>query len=278
MGEFRMPSLGADMDEGTLLEWLVAPGDAVRRGDIVAVVDTEKSDIEVEVFESGVVRELLVPEGTKVPVGTPLALIETGAAASAVPAPAPPAAAPPPQPPATPVLVVAGPPRGVPTTQRTAGRVLSPVVRHLAEELHVDVGDVAGTGAGGVVTRHDVEVAAATPAAVAPAVAGVRASPYARRLAAERGVDLATVAGTGPGGAVVAGDVPLRPVRTEAAPPAPDRGATMRDVIARSMARSKREIPHYYLQTTVDLSAALAWLRARNEARPVTERLLPAAL
>ena len=73
MGEFRMPSLGADMDEGTLVEWLVAPGDAVHRGDIVAVVDTAKSAIEIEVFEDGVVEELLVPTGTTVPVGTAIA-------------------------------------------------------------------------------------------------------------------------------------------------------------------------------------------------------------
>ena len=80
MGEFRMPSLGADMDEGTLVEWLVAPGDAVHRGDIVAVVDTAKSAIEIEVFEDGVVEELLVPIGTTVPVGTAIARLAGDAA------------------------------------------------------------------------------------------------------------------------------------------------------------------------------------------------------
>ena len=82
MGEFRMPSLGADMDEGTLVEWLVAPGDAVHRGDIVAVVDTAKSAIEIEVFEDGVVEELLVRAGTTVPVGTPLARLAGGGGAA----------------------------------------------------------------------------------------------------------------------------------------------------------------------------------------------------
>ena len=66
-----MPSLGADMDSGTVLEWLVHPGDAVHRGDLVAVVKTDKADIEVEIFEDGVIGELLVPEGTEVDVGTP---------------------------------------------------------------------------------------------------------------------------------------------------------------------------------------------------------------
>ncbi len=73
MADFVMPSLGADMDEGTLVEWLVKAGDVVHRGDIVAVVDTTKSAIEVEVFVDGVVEQLLVDPGTTVPVGTPLA-------------------------------------------------------------------------------------------------------------------------------------------------------------------------------------------------------------
>ena len=79
MGEFRMPSLGADMEAGTVLEWLVKPGDEVHRGDIVAVVDTDKADIDVEIFESGVIDELLVPVGERVPVGTPLATVTTRA-------------------------------------------------------------------------------------------------------------------------------------------------------------------------------------------------------
>ena len=75
MGDFTMPSLGADMEAGTLLEWRVAVGDRVERGDIIAVVDTEKSAIDIEVFESGVVEELLVEPGTEVAVGAPLARI-----------------------------------------------------------------------------------------------------------------------------------------------------------------------------------------------------------
>ena len=81
MGEFRMPSLGADMDVGTIVEWLVKPGDAVRRGQIVAVVDTAKAAIEIEAFEEGVVTEILVGTGVQVAVGTPLAMI--GASSSA---------------------------------------------------------------------------------------------------------------------------------------------------------------------------------------------------
>ena len=98
-----MPSLGADMDAGRLLEWYVKPGDAVHRGDIVALVDTDKAAIEVEIFDEGVVGELLIEPGTTVPVGAAMARIEAGAAARAAaqavvaaPTEAPVAAAPPP--------------------------------------------------------------------------------------------------------------------------------------------------------------------------------------
>ena len=74
--EFRLPALGADMEEGTLVEWHVAPGSTVKRGDVVAVVETDKGAIDVEIFEDGVIRELVVQPGTKVPVGTVLALLE----------------------------------------------------------------------------------------------------------------------------------------------------------------------------------------------------------
>ncbi|WP_157360928.1 biotin/lipoyl-containing protein, partial [Arthrobacter sp. EPSL27] len=110
MADFLMPSLGADMEHGKVVEWLVRPGDYVRRGDLVAVVDTDKTVMDVESFQEGVVAELLVDLGTTVPVGTPLARItptpaETGPAAGAgagtgtgampppSPAPAPPPSA-----------------------------------------------------------------------------------------------------------------------------------------------------------------------------------------
>lgn len=70
-----MPSLGADMTAGTLVEWKVKPGDPVKRGDIIAVVGTEKADIEVEVYETGTVKKLIAQPGDKLPVGTPIALI-----------------------------------------------------------------------------------------------------------------------------------------------------------------------------------------------------------
>ena len=108
---FRMPSLGADMEAGTLVEWLVKPGDKVKRGDVVAVVETQKGAIEIEIFNEGVVSELVVPVGTKVPVGSLIARIGApGEVALEKPA----AAAPPPMPQPRPALLPAEPPRPPP--------------------------------------------------------------------------------------------------------------------------------------------------------------------
>src|SRR5664280_2909812 len=87
VADFLMPSLGADMEYGTLLEWRVGPGDNVKRGDIVAVIDTSKAEIEVEIFQDGVIDQLLVTEGTRVPVGTALATVRAGAGDGAPPPP-----------------------------------------------------------------------------------------------------------------------------------------------------------------------------------------------
>jgi len=291
MAEFTMPSLGADMDEGTLLEWLVHPGDQVRKGDVLAVVDTSKSAVEVESFVAGVVDALLVEPGTTVPVGTVLAtLSEAGAA------PRPEAPAPTPEP--AEVAVTAAPKRAK-RAPKPAGRVHSPLVRRDAERLGVDLAQVHGTGEGGEVTRDDVRrhAAAAVPTAVPTAVSTTvpaegrpRVTPYARRLAAELGVDLGTVQ-PADGTTVRADDVrgvehpqavaeatPVAaPEVTPPPAPAPEVDP-MRATIAAAMSRSKREVPHYYLANTVDLSRALAWMHERNKDLPLDRRLLPAAL
>lgn len=299
MAEFTMPSLGADMDEGTLLEWLVGPGDLVHKGDPVAVVETAKSTIEVECFATGTMTELLVEPGTTVPVGTPLALIgptEERRPVRRAPKkgePTVPSAPteppfPPPEPAPAPAPSVAGQPGHL-----EAG----PLARHLAEHSGVDLETLHGSGPGGRVTRTDVEAAVAAQAAPRPP--RVRASPLARRLAGELGVDLATVTGTGRKSAVRAADVrqaapgpaapasptpsgvtPVRPSaqRPSAARPSEDRAAAMRRAIAGLMTRANRDIPHYYLSTTVDMAAAMNWLHEHNRRSPVGERLLPAAL
>ncbi|KOT42669.1 dehydrogenase [Streptomyces caelestis] len=295
MAEFTMPSLGADMDEGTLVEWLVGPGDLVRRGDPVAVVETAKSTIEVECFDTGTMTKLLVEPGTTVPVGTPLALI--GPAGERRPAPHAPEKGEPSEPvePRTPPEPPSPPPEPAPVPASPAARPpghvdAGPLVRHLAEQSDVDLGTLHGSGPGGRVTRTDVEHAAAARTGAGPPRA--RVTPLARRLAAELGVDPATVRGTGRQSAVHASDVrraapgpsaPAPPASAapgppSAARPAEDRAAAMRRAIAGLMSRANRDIPHYHLSTTVDMAAATDWLHEHNRRSPIGERLLPAAL
>ncbi|HXY28672.1 MAG TPA: biotin/lipoyl-containing protein, partial [Acidimicrobiales bacterium] len=160
MGDFTMPSLGADMEAGTITQWLVKPGDEVHRGDIVAVVETEKSTIEVEIFENGVIDELVVPEGERVPVGTVLARLSATRPAPRVPRAArparrPPAEAAPAEVPAPKAPPAEAPPAAAPPGPSTPSirpappsTVRSPIVRHLAEQLHVDTAAVPGRGPG----------------------------------------------------------------------------------------------------------------------------------
>ncbi|MGH3483658.1 MAG: dihydrolipoamide acetyltransferase family protein [Nocardioidaceae bacterium] len=275
-----MPSLGADMDEGTIVEWLVAPGDIVHKGDIVAVVDTAKAAIEVETFVDGTIEQILVEPGNRVPVGAPLARIATDGNASAAP------------PKATTAPSAAAAPEPVPEVTDAKPRATPPVRRHAAD-LGVDLSRVVGTGKRGQITRADIDRAAhqiSPQPRVLPEPEprpSHPASPYARRLASELGVDLATVTGTGKDHAIRASDVRAAATRTPTRPSAPtpapvataeSRQEAMRTSIARLMARSNREIPHYYLSTTVDMFAALGWLEQRNRELAMTERLVPAAL
>jgi pyruvate dehydrogenase E2 component (dihydrolipoamide acetyltransferase) len=251
VSKFVMPSLGADMEAGTLVEWLKKPGDTVKRGDVVAVVETQKGAIEIEIFEAGVLDRILVQPGEQVPVGTPLATLRTdGAAAEPEPAPRLPERPPPEAPPA---LLPETPPPEMPPAR--AAREIAPPPEQPAPEVPAPQG-----------------------------VVRLRVSPAARRRAAELGFELAGVRGRGPDGAVTLADIEVEAVaRTGAGPSgrAPRTGfdpGEMRKAIAAAMARSKREIPHYYLTQTVELRRALAWLDAANRERPPTERLLPAAL
>ena len=243
MQTFLMPTLGADMEAGTLVAWRKQPGDALRRGDTIAEVDTEKGVIDVEVFHDGILDAILVVPGSRVPVGTALATIRAAGEAAVSPAAV---AAPvvPPTPPETgevrpAAAVPAAAPVYAPAIDLFGRLRISPSARRLARELGVDPQLVTGTGHEGAVTRADIERAAAGQPAAPPAVA----------LAAP-------------------------PPATAAAPPSADRLDRMRRTIAAAMSRSKREIPHYYLSTTIDLHWALAWLDRENERRPPEQRLL----
>ncbi|HEY5475225.1 MAG TPA: dihydrolipoamide acetyltransferase family protein, partial [Tepidiformaceae bacterium] len=149
---------------------------------------------------------------------------------------------------------------------------------------------VTGTGVGGCITRADVEHAAVrrapTPPPREPATPRLLVSPRAQRLARERGIDISTIPGSGPGGAITGADVEkasapgvkaTSPQPVDAAPRSQAQVAK-RGPIVQLMERSNREVPHYYLGTDIDMSGALAWLAAENAKRPVTERILYAAL
>ena len=260
MSEFVMPSLGADMEAGTLVEWLKKPGDRVQRGDVVAVVETQKGAIEIEIFEAGVLDHILVQPGEKVPVGTPMATLRSNGAAQE-PEPAPPQPPPevPPQPEPSPP---ARPPeRRYESPPERPPPEVPPELPPSPEQPPVEIPEPE---AGGGVR--------------------IRVTPAARRRAEELGLDLSAVQGTGPRGAVSLADVEAVAGRAPAARPVQpmpragfDPGA-MRQAIAAAMTRSKREIPHYYLMHTVDLSRALAWLEAANRERLPSERLLLAVL
>jgi len=188
MIEFRMPALGSDMDEGTLQEWLVQPGDPVTRGQVVAVVETTKAAVEIECWRDGTVQDLLVPVGETVQVGTALAvLLEPGETAGTPRGEASPTAAAPaviePEPTRA-SEKPPGPPRTASTPHRR--RWVSPAARRLATSLNVDVDAVAGTGPQGAVTIVDVEHAAASAPSEKPraAAAADRAAQMRRSIAA----------------------------------------------------------------------------------------------
>ncbi len=227
-----MPSLGADMEAGTLVEWMIKPGDRVKRGDIVAVVETQKGAIEIEIFETGRIEQMLVDVGTKVPVGTALARI-------------------------------------------CSDQEAEPRLAAVPQAAEVTAPAAAPSAPMPTVPRPQIVVAFG-------AHGRIRASPAARRLASARGIDLGAVTGSGPLGAIVLGDVERS--GAVVAPSVEKKRAigldldAMRAAIAAAMARSKREIPHYYLEHQVDVTGCEEFLSRVNAGRPPDNRLLMGAL
>lgn len=218
MTEFKMPSLGADMEAGTLVEWLVKPGDVVKRGDIIAVVDTQKGLIDIEVFDEGVISELKIKENEKVPVGTLMAFIKAD--------------------------------KEQVLTKEEKTTIEMQVAEKPGEQI-----------------------------SLSKIATGIKASPLAKRMAAERSIDLTTIKGSGEGGAITKEDVE-KAIVGKIAPPEEKAAVTenIRMAVASAMSKSNREIPHYYLETKVDMSKPLSWLTEANNQRTVKQRLLPAVL
>lgn len=262
--EVTMPQMGADMTEGTLVRWLKKVGDRVEPGEVIAEIETDKANVELEAFHGGTVLALVAEEGQVVPVGDVIAYL--GEPGEEVPTGRPPATSAP--------------------------------SRRRAQPSDGGRAATAETSAAPAPTAATVE----QPPAPAQVGDRLRVSPVARRLAEEAGVDLATIRGTGPGGRIVRRDVEeairTRTVATKEAPPevrreapavatAPSeagarevsrRGHTepltrIRETIARRMSQAKREQPHYYLTLDIDMTEALAFREALNAAVPEEHRI-----
>jgi pyruvate dehydrogenase E2 component (dihydrolipoamide acetyltransferase) len=278
-----MPALSPTMTEGKIARWLKKEGDKVKSGDVLAEIETDKATMEVEAVDEGTLGKILVPGGTDaVKVNTPIAVIlDEGEDASAIKtapasaekapaaktAEAKPAAAP----------VTAGEPKAA-----------TPLAQRMAQQAGVSLESVQGSGPGGKVMRADVAGAAGIPAAAKANGHGggrVFASPLARRLAEQSGLDLSRIAGSGPHGRIVKSDVEaaIAGGGAKAAPaarpaPAPTQAAavagptphhvvphtTMRKVIAKRLTESKQTVPHFYLTVDCEIDALLKGRAALN--------------
>jgi pyruvate dehydrogenase E2 component (dihydrolipoamide acetyltransferase) len=232
-----MPKLGFDMAEGTLVRWLRAVGETVQKGEVLAEIETDKATVEVEAVESGVVRRLLVNEGTAVPIGTPIAIIGT---ADEPIDDAVPAAAAPRQTPSAPAPAAPAAPGRDSAATPPAGTRASPLARRMASEASLDLRSISGSGPGGRVTKRDVAAALSRPASAALSTSMLSAAP----------------------------SLPTRPEKDEVVSP-----SRLRQAISRRMTAAKQQVPHFYL--TADLDAAqLVRIRAEaNAALPEDTRL-----
>ncbi len=235
--ELKMPALSPTMEEGTLAKWLVKEGDEVSSGDILAEIETDKATMEFEAVDEGKIAKILVPEGTDgVKVGAPIAILAgEGEDLKAAANAAPKAEAPQPK--------AEEKPAPVPEKKEAIAASPSPAAAK-----------------------------AAPPTPVKGEGERVKASPLAKRIAADKGIDLSSVQGSGPGGRVVKADLEAAPA-AKAAAPTPASAATpvepgevpheivklsnMRKTIARRLTEAKQTIPHYYLTIDIQLDALL---------------------
>ena len=248
--EILMPALSPTMEEGTLAKWLVKEGDAVKSGQIIAEIETDKATMEFEAVDEGKIGRILVAEGTAgVKVNTPIALLlEDGESAGAAPvakaasAPAPAAAAP--------VAAVAVAATPAPAAAKVAGaRVFaSPLARRIAAEKGLDLTKVAGSGPHGRIVKADVEGSAAAPVAAAAVAAAPAPAKAAASAAMPTGASAETVMKMYADRDFV--EVPLD---------------GMRRTIAARLTEAKQTIPHFYLRRSVQLDALMAFREQLNK-------------
>ena len=285
-----MPALSPTMTEGNIAKWLKKEGDKVRSGDVIAEIETDKATMEVEAADDGVLGKIVEPAGAQgVKVNSVIGmLLSEGEDASAIGAvekstPAPAAAQP-----------QAQAPSAAPARSGNGEIAATPLARRMAQQAGVDLAQVAGTGAHGKVTRDDVTRArsgdmSAVAAGSASEAGRIVASPLAMRMAAQAGLDLRAMKGSGPGGRIIKSDIeqaiagpraqampPLSgaPAARPAAPPVAARPgetfarvplSTMRKVIAERMALSKSTVPHFYMSMDCVIDELMHVRAALNE-------------
>lgn len=264
-----MPRMGQGMEEGVILKWLKPVGAAVKRGDALIEIESDKATVEIEAFANGRLVEIVVPEGSTALIGTVLGFIEAEVAA--------------PQPEAPAQRTAAPQPASAPAPRDNSVSAVSPVAQRLAQEHGLDLATVAGTGPGGRITKSDVEAAIAARRAPSPA-ARLDVSPLARRLAREYGLNLREITGSAPNGRIIKRDIDAAHAKALAAPAPVDPKrhtlSKLRRIAAGRMVESKTSIPHFYLTLDIDMDRALLLresLKKRGHAVSLNDLVLKAA-
>ncbi len=244
-----LPNAGFDTQIARILEWLVKPGDVVNKGDVIALIESDKANVELESLAAGTVLELLYAADTDVPIGATIARI-----GSAAEAPIPQAAAP----------------------AASRDRRISPLARRVASENQIDPAGIAGSGHRGKITRDDVERHLKS----ANGQGGILALPKVRRAARQAGIALAQVTPTGNAGQITLADLEAHRQHTQVQPQAARAGVVevplsrMRQTIASRLQKSAQEAPHFYVTGEFDLEAALRHLQTPPEPRPRVNDLI----
>ena len=272
-----MPQMGYDMREGTVVRWHKKEGETVSRGDVIAEIETDKATVEFEAYTGGVMGRIVAEEGVVIPVGDLIAVITAPGEEVPQDSGSPPVQAETPA--AVPDAPVASANSSQPAAAPAAEVRASPIARRLAQGRGLDLVTITGTGPGGRIVEKDVLGYA--PETASTSVGWVLASPLARRLAREQGVDLARISGTGPGGRIIEKDV-LGYTPTAAAQAGLAVGEAlgekieltrMRQAIARVTVDSKREAPHFYLASDVDMTKAMSFREDINQAILAEDRV-----
>jgi len=237
--QIRMPALGQTSDELRVIRWLKAEGEAVKIGEPLLEVETDKATLEVEAAHGGVLLKILCREEETAEAGAVIAYV--GQAGEQLPEME------------TESSEVAAREVATPAPLPAAKVLATPVARRLAREQGIDLAIVRGSGPGGLIETRDVQALVGAPAA--------RISPLARKLAAEQGLDLAGVRGSGPGGRIEKKDVEALQSRPDEEPV-----PRHRQVIAQRLVQSARDIPQIRLSMTANMEAAQAFIRERRAA------------